>query len=158
GGDAFEPADGDRLLLEPSSTAGGLARAVAGAPKDSWKHVRLPVDHVGVVIVPGRDLADVFRDRRVGGAGPLTIDDSVEVFGIQDVSRLHDRLPFRSSPGCELVRIHSYASLRAELLKSFRETTKGREVGSSSLIPRQARPREPRKWRKLSLNARPGVR
>ena len=124
GGDALEPADGDRLLLEPSSTACRLAWAVAGAPEDPRKHIRLPIDHVGVVIVPGRNLPDIFRDRSMGGAGPLTINDFVKVLGIRHVSRLHDRLPFRPSQGCELVRIHSYASFRAELLKSLRRNDK----------------------------------
>ena len=37
GGDALEPADGDRLLLEASSAACGLAWTVAGAPEDPGK-------------------------------------------------------------------------------------------------------------------------
>src|SRR5208337_1661723 len=87
--DPLQPADGDRLLLEPPPAAGGLARAVAGAAQNAGKDVRLPVDQIGAVVVALRDPANIFRDRRVGRAGPLAVDDLMEVFWIRDVGRLH---------------------------------------------------------------------
>src|SRR5262249_33562984 len=55
GGDALEPADRDRLLLDPSAPTGRLTGTVAGAPEDAGEHVRLPIDHVGVAVATGRD-------------------------------------------------------------------------------------------------------
>ena len=90
GGDALQAADGDRLLLEASAPAGRLARPVAGATEDPGKDVGLPVDEIGALIVALRDSPDVFGDRRVSRAGPLAVDDFVEVIRILDVSRPHD--------------------------------------------------------------------
>src|SRR5580704_11212398 len=39
GGNALEPADRDRLLLDTDAATGGLARPVAGAPEHARKHV-----------------------------------------------------------------------------------------------------------------------
>ena len=99
GGDALQAADRDRLglgglrLLDAAAPAGRLARAVAGAAEDAGEDVRLPVDHVGVGVAAGRDQADVFGDGGVGRAGPLAIDDLVEVVGGVDIGRLQ-RIPF----------------------------------------------------------------
>ena len=107
GGDALEPADRDRLLLEPSPAAGGLARTVAGAPQNPGEHVRLPVDHIGAVIVARRDLADIFGDRRMRRARPLAIDHFVKV--ARDPRRPSASRPSRPSArsrDANLVRIH----------------------------------------------------
>ena len=50
GGDTLQAANRHRLLLHASAPAGRLARPVAGAPENSGKHVRFPVDHVGVAV------------------------------------------------------------------------------------------------------------
>ena len=100
GGDALEAADRDRLLLavhqglvlDPAASAGRLAGAVAGAAEDSREDVGLPVDHVGVGISPVGDQPDVLGDRGVGGAGPLAVDDLVEVIRILDIGRLQQKL------------------------------------------------------------------
>ena len=89
GGDALQAADRHRLLLHAHAAAGRFARPVAGAPKNPGKHVGLPVDHVGVAVAACRDQADVFGNRRMRRAGPLAIDDFVEVIGGGDVSVLH---------------------------------------------------------------------
>ena len=68
-------------VLDPPAPAGGLARAVAGAPENAGEDVRIPVDHVGVGIAPVGDHADVFRHRRVRRARPLAIDDLVKIVG-----------------------------------------------------------------------------
>src|SRR6185503_4647896 len=93
-GHPLQAADGDRLgllqlrLLDAAAAAGGLAGAVAGAAEDSGEDVRLPVDHVGVGVTPCCDHPDVFGNWRVGRAGPLAIDNLVEVVGVLDVRRL----------------------------------------------------------------------
>ena len=57
-------------LLDAAAPAGGLARTVASAPEDPGKHVRFPVDHVGVAVAARGDQADVFGDRRMGRDTP----------------------------------------------------------------------------------------
>ncbi len=88
GGDALQAADRDRLLLDPAAPAGRLARAVAGAAENAGKDVRLPIDHVGVGVAPGGDQADIFGHRRMRRAGPLAIDDLVEIVGRGNIGRL----------------------------------------------------------------------
>ena len=85
GGDALEAADGDRLVLDATAPAGGFARAIARAPENARKDVGLPIDHVGVAVAAGCDQSDVFRDGRVGRAGPLAIDDLVEIVSRRDL-------------------------------------------------------------------------
>ena len=80
------------VFLDAAAAAGRLARAVAGASENSRKHVRLPIDHVGVAVAALGDQADVFRDGRVRGAGPLAVDHFVEVVGCRDISRFHSYL------------------------------------------------------------------
>jgi len=48
-------------------------------------------DHVGVGELAQRNQADVLGHVGVGGAGPLAIDDAMEVVGVRRVGRLHDR-------------------------------------------------------------------
>src|SRR5690606_28994185 len=84
--DALQATDRDRLgpalaalrrvvLLDPAAPARGFARPVAGAAEDPGKHVRAPVDEVGVRIAARRDQADVLGNRGMGGTRPLAIDD-----------------------------------------------------------------------------------
>jgi hypothetical protein len=87
-GDTFQPADGDRLFLQASAPAGWLAWPVARAPEDSGKDVRLPVDQISPVVIPVGDAPDIFRNWRMGRAGPLAINHFVEVIGMRKVSRL----------------------------------------------------------------------
>jgi hypothetical protein len=90
GGHALQAADGDRVLFDAPAPAGRLAGTVAGAPEDSGKHVRLPVDHVGVAEAACRDQPDVFGDRGVRRACPLAIHDLVEVVRCRNVGILID--------------------------------------------------------------------
>ena len=89
GGDALQAADRDRLVLDAAAPAGRLARPIAGPPENAGKDVRLPVDHIGVAVATGGDQADVFGDGGVGRAGPLAIDDFVEIVGRRDVIGSH---------------------------------------------------------------------
>ena len=98
GGHALEPADGHRLLLHPAAPAGGLAGAVAGAAENAREDVRLPVDHVGVIVPAIGDQADVFRHGGVGRTGPLAVDHLVIVVGTFGTRWLQDPFPPRS-PG-----------------------------------------------------------
>ena len=92
GGDALEAADRDRSFLDAAAAAGGFARAIAGASENSRKHVRFPIDHVGVAIAAFGNQADIFRDGGVCGAGPLAVDHFMEVVGRRDISRFHSYL------------------------------------------------------------------
>src|SRR5690242_7953422 len=92
GGDALEAADRDGIFLDAAAATSRLARAVAGASQDSRKHVRLPIDHVGVAVAALGDQADVFRNGGVRGTGPLAIDHLVEVVGRRNVGRFHSSL------------------------------------------------------------------
>ncbi len=112
GGDALEPADRDRFLLHPSAPAGRLARTVAGAPENPREHVGLPIEHIGIGITPCRDEADIFGHRRMRRAGPLAINDLVEIVGIANVGRKQSGYlsspappPFREeAPRCAVAR------------------------------------------------------
>src|SRR3984957_16538644 len=122
GGDAFKPANRDRLFLEAAPATGRLARTIACAPQNSGEHIRLPIDHVSSVIVPRSDLADIFGDRGMRRARPLTIDHFVEITRVRDVRRLHDFLSSRPFPIHQHVRVHTYANPRTKILKSgFRD-------------------------------------
>ena len=90
GGDPLEPADGYGFVtLQPPAPAGGLAGTIAGAAQDAGEDVGLPVEHVGVGVTPLGDQADVLRHVGVRRAGPLAIDDLVEVVGISGIGRFH---------------------------------------------------------------------
>ncbi len=89
GGHPLQPADRDRRFLDPAAAAGGLARTVAGASQNSGKHVRSPVDHVGVAVAAFGDQADVFWNWRMRGTGPLAVDDFVKVVGRRNIGRFH---------------------------------------------------------------------
>jgi len=100
GSDTLQAADGHRLrarsvlmrgrlaqldiaFLDAAAAACRLAWAIAGAAEDAGEYVRFPVDHVGIAVAARGDQADVFGDRGVGRAGPLTIDDFMEVIGVR---------------------------------------------------------------------------
>src|SRR6202040_762886 len=66
-----------------------LARPIARASEDARKHVRLPIDHVGVAIAARSDQSNVFGDGCVCRTGPLAIHDLVEIVRIRDIGVLH---------------------------------------------------------------------
>ncbi len=78
----------DRPFLHARAPACRLARPVTGAAEDPGKDIRLPVDQIRVVVASLGNQADVFGDRRVGGTGPLAIDDLVKVVGVRNIGRL----------------------------------------------------------------------
>src|SRR5882724_3416294 len=92
GGDALQAADRDRSFLDTAAAARGLARTVAGASQNSRKHIRSPIDHVGVAIAALGDQADVFWNGCMRGTGPLAVDHFVKVAGCRDISRFHSYL------------------------------------------------------------------
>jgi len=85
----------DVAFLDTAAAAGGFAGAIAGAAENAGEHIRFPVDHVGIVVTACRDQADVFGDGSVGRAGPLTIDNFMEVIGVRNISRLQKGLLLR---------------------------------------------------------------
>ena len=90
GGDALQAADGDGLLLvEARAPAGRFARPVAHSAEDAREDIGFPVHHIGVGEPPLGDQSDVFGDRRVGGTGPLTINDTMKVVGLRRVGSFH---------------------------------------------------------------------
>ncbi|MGY4292467.1 hypothetical protein ACVWXN_000562 [Bradyrhizobium sp. i1.4.4] len=97
GGDALEAADRHRRFLDASATARRLAWTIAGASQNSGKHVRFPIDHVGVAVAALCDQSDVFGNRGVCRTGPLAIDHFVKVVGGRDVGRFHS-YPVRTGP------------------------------------------------------------
>src|SRR5439155_8077126 len=62
------------------------------ASQNSRKHIRSPIDHVGVAVAALGDQADVFWNGRMCGTGPLAIDHFVKVVGCRDISRFHSYL------------------------------------------------------------------
>jgi hypothetical protein len=96
-GDALEPADRNRLVLDAAAPAGGLARPVAGAAENAGKHVGLPIEHVGVAVTPCRDQSDVFRNGGVRRTGPLAIDDLVEIVRGRNVGGFHSLLVLQTA-------------------------------------------------------------
>ena len=92
GGDALQAADRDRRFLDAAAAARRLARTIAGASQNSGKHIRFPVDHIGVAITPLGDQTDVFGNGRVCRAGPLAIDHFVKVVWRRNISRFHSYL------------------------------------------------------------------
>ena len=92
GGDALQAADRNRGFFDAAAAARGLAGTVAGAAENSRKHIRFPVDHVGVAIAAFGNQADVFRNGRVRRTGPLAIDYFMKVVGCRNISRFHSIL------------------------------------------------------------------
>ncbi len=128
GGDALQPADRHRLRLDAAPPAGGLARPIARPTEDSREDVGVPVDHVGVGVAPGCDQPDVLRYRRVRRAGPLAIDDFVEVGGVADLGRGH--APPRGKPS----RGALFGALDGQVLCASHLTASAGQLGVSSLI------------------------
>ena len=85
----LQPADRHRLVLDPAAAAGRLAGPVAGAAQHAGEDVGHPVDHVGIAVAALPDQADVFGHGGVGRAGPLAIDDLVEVSRVGHIGGTH---------------------------------------------------------------------
>ena len=89
GGDALQAADRHRLLLDAAAPAGRLARPVAGPSQNARKDIGFPVDHVGVAVAACGDQTDVFGNRRMRRAGPLTIHHFVEIVRDRNIGWFH---------------------------------------------------------------------
>src|SRR5580658_4785756 len=85
---SLQPADRDRLFLDPTAPARRFAGPVAGPTENPGEDVGLPVDHIGVGVAARGNQTNVFGHRRMGRAGPLAVDYLMEVVGIGDVGRL----------------------------------------------------------------------
>src|SRR5205814_5601235 len=89
-GDALQPAYRDRLAIDARAAARGLAGAVARAPENAGKDVRLPIHEVRLRVPALSDQPNVFGDVRVGGTRPLAIDNLMVIARVADVRRSHD--------------------------------------------------------------------
>src|SRR5579863_1518682 len=92
GCDSLESANRHRRFLDAAAAARRFAGAIAGAAENSRKHIRSPIDHVGVAITALSDQPDVFWNGRMCGAGPLAVDHFMEIVGRRDISRFHSYL------------------------------------------------------------------
>ena len=85
GGDALEPANGDRLSVDASSAACRFAGAVAGAAEDAREDVGFPVEEVGLRVATLGDQPEVLGHIGVRRAGPLAVDHFMVVVRAGDV-------------------------------------------------------------------------
>src|SRR5258708_13839229 len=92
GRDGLQAADRNRSVLDGAAAARGLERTIVGASQNSRKHIRPPIDHVGVAVAALGDQADVFWNGCMRGTGPLAVDHFVKVAGCRDISRFHSYL------------------------------------------------------------------
>ena len=81
GGNTLQPTNRDGTAIDTAPSTRWLAGAVTRASEDSWKDVRFPVEHVGVVETPLGDEANVTGNVRVSGTRPLTIHYPVVILG-----------------------------------------------------------------------------
>ena len=92
GGNTFQTTNRHWHYLNATASTNQLAGTIAGAPENSRKHVRSPIDHVGVAVAAFSNQANVFWNRRMRGTGPLAVDNFMEVIGRLDISRFHSYL------------------------------------------------------------------
>jgi len=95
GGNTLEAADGYRLFFHPATAAGGLTGAVTGTAENAREDVGFPVDHVGIVIAPLGDQADVFRNRGVRRTGVLAINNFMKILRMLYICRLQKNSPYK---------------------------------------------------------------
>jgi len=86
---ALETANSDRLFFNTAAATSGLTRPVTNTPQHARKHIAFPVHDISVRITLLGYEADIGRNRRMGGTGPLTINNFMEVIWIRSISRLH---------------------------------------------------------------------
>ncbi len=102
--DALQPADGDGLFFDATTTTRGFARAIADATENSGKDIRFAIDEIRIRELTLCDQSDVFRYIRVSGAGPLTIYDAMKVIRISGIGRFHlHPSPLAAIAGCHYV-------------------------------------------------------
>ena len=89
GGDAFQPADGDRLFLDAAAAAGRFAGPVANAAQNAGEHVGFAIHHVGFGELALSDQTDVLGNVGVRRTGPLAIYNPMEVIRLGSIGRLH---------------------------------------------------------------------
>ncbi len=85
GRDALEPADGDRLSVDPSAATRRLAGSVAGAAEDAREDVGFAVEEVRLGVAALGDQPEVFRHIGVRRTGVLAVHNLMVVLRIADV-------------------------------------------------------------------------
>ena len=89
GSHPLQATDGHRILVDTSTTACGLAGAVAHTAKDPGKDIRPPIDHVGFGIAAPGNQPDVFRYGSMGRTRPLAIHYLVVIVVPACIRRFH---------------------------------------------------------------------
>jgi hypothetical protein len=101
-GDSFKAANCYRLFVDTSAAACRLAWAVASAPENARKDIRIPIDHVCLGIFSLGDQPDVLGHGCVRRTGVLTVYDLVEILRIFDVCRFQIRSVLEKSGFLEI--------------------------------------------------------
>ena len=89
GGDAFQAANRNWLVLNTTAPTGRFARSVANTAENAGKHIGFAVLHVGIGELALRDHANVGRHVGMCGAAPLAIDNLMEVVGVGRICGFH---------------------------------------------------------------------
>ena len=90
-GDALQTADCDRFFIDTAASARRFTRAVTRSAQYSGKHVRVPIDHIGLGVAAFRDQTDILRHGRMRRTRVLAVNDFVEVFRVGDVRGLQGK-------------------------------------------------------------------
>ena len=89
GSDPFQTANCDGFVFDTPATASRLAGTIADTPQNRGKNVGFPVEHVGVGKLALCDHSNIVRNVSVCRAGPLAVDNSMEIFGLGGIGWLH---------------------------------------------------------------------
>ena len=89
GGNAFQPANCDWLVLDATAATRRFAGAIADPAEDARKDVGLAIFHVRIAELSLGDQANVLRHVGMRRTAVLAVNDLVEILGIGDVGRLH---------------------------------------------------------------------
>jgi hypothetical protein len=93
-GDPFEATDGHGFFFDPTSTASGFARTVAGSTQNTRKYIGFPIHHIGFGVFFCRNQSYIFWYRRVRRTSILAIYDFVKILRICYVCGFHDKKYF----------------------------------------------------------------
>jgi len=86
----LKTADGHWFFFHTASSTGRFAGAIAGSAQDPGENIGLPIDHIGVIIAAQGNHPDILRDRRMGRARILTIDNFMKILGIRKICRFQN--------------------------------------------------------------------
>ena len=85
----FQAANCNGFVFDAPAAASGLAGTIANTPQYRGKNIGFPVAHVGIRKLALCDHSDIARNVCVCRAGPLTVDNFVEIFRLGGIGWLH---------------------------------------------------------------------